>query len=242
MSPTRGAGHRRLLLFLAVVLAGGAWYAFAGDRLKFEQLARFEAKLRELQTEDPLLVYSVAFVTYVAVVALSLPGATVLTPLVGWLFGLWRGILFASFAATTGSTLAFLMSRYLLREYVERRFGDRLVTVNAALDRDGPYYLLSLRMAPVVPFFVINLVMGLTRLRATTFWWVSQLGMLPATCLFVYFGTTVPTLAELSQSSRSILNWQLIVALMALGLLPLGLRYLLKLIRHEPLDVGTGSA
>src|SRR5262249_33433697 len=142
------------------------------------------------------------FALYVAVAALSLPFATLLTLAGGVLFGRWLGTLVVSFASTAGATLAFLASRYLLRDFVQRRFGRWLEPINRGVEADGAYYLLTLRLVPAFPFFVVNALMGLTPMRVGTYWWVSQLGMLPATFLYVNAG------AELGQiqSARDVLS------------------------------------
>ncbi|MFV0446705.1 MAG: TVP38/TMEM64 family protein, partial [Planctomycetaceae bacterium] len=212
----------RLTLF---ILIGGGMY-WLRDQVHLQQLIPYETQLRSLVAEHPAVALGIAFVVYVLIVGLSLPGASILTPLAGWLFGFWRGVLFASFAATAGATLAFLLSRFFLRDLVERRWNDRLQMVNAAFDSKGVSYLFSLRLVPAVPFFLVNLLMGLTRIRTRTFWWVSQLGMLPGTCLFILAGATAPTLTELSQSKGAVLNWKWLAALTALGLLPLTMRAL----------------
>lgn len=145
------------LLFLvtgSIVVA----YTQFGDVLTLENLAREEAQLRSLQQQHPVLVYGAAFLLYVTVTGLSLPGATVLTLTYGWYFGILRGVIVVSFASTTGATLAFLMSRILFRDAIQRRFGDRFEGFNQALEREGPFYLFTLRLIPAVPFFVINAV------------------------------------------------------------------------------------
>lgn len=206
------------VLLLAVAVA----YMLLGDRLSLESLASREAELRQYQIDNPVLTYVIAFLVYVGVTGLSLPGATGLTLLFGWYFGFWRGLLLVSFASTSGATLAFLLSRYLLRDMIQRRFGDRLAAFNQALEREGAFYLFTLRLIPAVPFFVVNAVMGLTPLRPRTFWWVSQLGMLPGTIVYVYAGSSVPNLMTLAKSGvGGILSPQLLVALVALGVFPL---------------------
>ena len=152
------------------------------------------------------------FLIYVAVTGLSVPGAFVLTIIAGALFGLVWGTALVSFASSIGATLAFLTSRVLLREWVQRKLGARLDAVNAGVEKEGAYYLFALRLTPVFPFFVINLAMGLTPLRARTFYWVSQLGMLPGTIIFIYAGT---------QLRQFELGWQLALALVLLGVFPL---------------------
>ena len=182
-----------------------------------------------------MLVYAVAFLVYVAVTGLSLPGAIVLTLTCGWLFGFWRGLVLVSFASTTGATVAFLMSRFLLRDSIQRRFGDRLATFNQALEREGAFYLFMLRLIPAVPFFVINVVMGLTPIRSRTYWWVSQIGMLPGTAVYVYTGASVPNLATLAEKGfQGILSPQLLMAFALLGLVPLVLKKVVQ--RFRPAD------
>ena len=183
---------------LVLLTAAGTWW-FLHDHLTLAALARREAELRFWQQDSPLLVYGTAFLVYVVITGLSLPGAAVLTLLYGWYFGWLRGVLLVSFASTTGATVAFLITRYLAGDFIRTRYTGRLSGFNAALARDGPYYLFTLRLIPAVPFFVVNAVMGLTPIRVTTFWWVSQLGMFPATCVYVYAGSAVPSLETLAE-------------------------------------------
>ncbi len=227
------------LLVLAVVL-GAAVVAYArfGDVLTLESLAASESQLRRFQAEHPILVYGVAFAVYVGVTGLSLPGAAGLTLVYGWYFGLVRGIILVSFASTTGATVAFLLSRYLFRDAVLKRFGDKLSGFNEALRREGPFYLFALRLIPAVPFFVINLVMGLTPIRVVTYWWVSQLGMLAGTAVYVYAGSRVPSLEKLADEGvRAVFTpiqlTQIILAFVLLGVFPLVVRFIMKKLRPE---------
>ena len=232
MDQLPGIPWRKLGLIVLLGVAAVVGFLQFSDALTLENLAAQEAELKTYQRDHPLLVYGVAFVIYVAVTGLSLPGATVLTLTCGWFFGLWRGILLVSFASTTGATVAFLVCRYLLRKPIQDRFGERLATFNQSLDREGAFYLFMLRLIPAVPFFVINVVMGLTPLRAKTFWWVSQLGMLPGTAVYVYAGSSVPDLSTLAdQGVSSILSPQLMVAFVLLGIMPLVLRKLISWLR-----------
>ncbi len=196
-------------LLLVGLLVG---YRLSRDTLSLERLAQSEASLREYQSEYPLLVYAIAFLAYVLVTGLSLPGATVMTLTLGWYFGFWPTLLLVSFASTTGATIAFLLSRFLLRDTIQSRFAERLKSFNEALDREGAFYLFTLRLIPAVPFFVINVVMGLTRIRIGTFWWVSQIGMLAGTCIYVYAGTTIPNLSQIADPSQlrtnDVSDWQ----------------------------------
>lgn len=198
------------------------------DQLTLEALGRQETVLRDYERERPFVVYAAAFLLYVAVAGLSIPGATVLTLSYGWFFGFWRALVIVSFASTAGATVAFLLSRYLLREIIERRFGDRLSRFNTALEREGPFYLFLLRVVPAVPFVLINLMTGLTPLPVRTYWWVSQVGMLPGTCVYVYAGSTVPSLQQLSRAGfAELFHWKLLLALLLLGIFPIAVKKLL---------------
>ncbi|WP_437749680.1 TVP38/TMEM64 family protein [Enterobacter mori] len=162
------------------------------------------------------------FVIYVVVSALSIPGAAILTLLGGALFSLWEGVLLVSFASTLGATLAMLASRYLLRDGVQRRFTLQMKTVNAGMARDGAGYLFALRLMPLFPFFLVNLLMGLTRITVRRYWWVSQVAMLPATVVFLNAGRELGSVTSL----RDILSPGVLFAFTLLGLFPLATRWL----------------
>ncbi|EKS6728209.1 TVP38/TMEM64 family protein [Enterobacter mori] len=162
------------------------------------------------------------FVIYVVVSALSIPGAAILTLLGGALFSVWEGVLLVSFASTLGATLAMFASRYLLRDGVQRRFTLQMKTVNAGMARDGAGYLFALRLMPLFPFFLVNLLMGLTRITVRRYWWVSQAAMLPATVVFLNAGRELGRVASL----RDILSPGMLFAFTLLGLFPLATRWL----------------
>lgn len=226
-------GLAKKIVLLAVV-AGlfAAAYSMFGENLSLQSLARKETGLRQYQQDHPVLVYGAAFAVYVTVTALSLPGAAAMTLIMGWFLGSWRGLFLVSFASTAGATLAFLFSRYLLRDTIQNRFGARLESFNEALRREGAFYLFTLRLIPVVPFFVINLVMGLTPMRAKTFWWISQVGMLPGTVVFVYAGSAVPSLQILAdKGAGGILSPQLLAAFVILGIFPILIKKIMAGIR-----------
>jgi uncharacterized membrane protein YdjX (TVP38/TMEM64 family) len=164
----------------------------------------------------------------VLVTALSLPGAAVMTLAGGAIFGLGWGLLLVSFASSVGATLAMLVARVLLRDWVQRRFGGQLAAVNRGFEADGAFYLFSLRMVPVFPFFVINLVMGLTPVSAWQFYWVSQVGMLAGTVVYVFAGTQLASV----ESIGDVLSPGLIAALSLLGLFPLITRKLMQALRR----------
>jgi pyruvate/2-oxoglutarate dehydrogenase complex dihydrolipoamide dehydrogenase (E3) component/uncharacterized membrane protein YdjX (TVP38/TMEM64 family) len=189
--------HWWLLIFL-VVLAG-LFFAFDLERfLSFESLKSSRDELQQAYRARPLQTIGLYVAIYIVIASLSLPGATVMTLAGGAIFGLWVGIPAAVISASIGATVAFWTARYLFRDSVRQRFGDRMATINAGIERDGAFYLFTLRLVPIFPFFVINLLMGLTAIRAGTFFWVSLLGMLPATTIYVNAGTQLGALTSLS--------------------------------------------
>lgn len=187
-----------ILLILLACLAGLFFYLDGTRWLSFSALKDGIAQLRAWQDANPALAMGAFFLLYVGVTALSLPGAAVMTLAAGALFGLAWGTLLVSFASSLGAVLAFLVARYLLRESIESRFAERLAAINRGVTSEGAFYLFTLRLVPVIPFFLINLLSGLTRMRAWTFYWVSQLGMLAGTLVYVNAGTQ---LAQLSTPS-----------------------------------------
>ena len=231
----------RLTVCGLVALVAALGYRHIGDALTLESLAWHESSLRQFQATHPVLVYGLAFLIYVVVTGLSLPGALVLTLVYGWYFGLLRGVILVSFASTAGATVAFLFSRYLLRDLIQIRLGDRLAVFNRALEREGAFYLFTLRLIAAVPFFVINLVMGLTPLSVATYWWVSQLGMLPATIVYVYTGSTVPDLNTLARQGVGGTPLQLVVTFAVLGLFPLAVKRVMQRIRPAAAPEHIGS-
>ena len=209
---------RQILLLLLLALAIGAFVALdLGRFLSFEQLKASQASFAQLHAAQPLSVAAVYFLIYVLATALSIPGAVIITLAGGAIFGLWQGLLIVSFASSVGATLAFLASRFLLRDWVEEKFGKRLANINAGLEKEGAFYLFTLRLIPVVPFFLINLLMGLTRMKAWTFYGVSQIGMLAGTAVYVNAGTQ---LAQLD-SVQGILSPALLGSFVLLGIFPL---------------------
>jgi pyruvate/2-oxoglutarate dehydrogenase complex dihydrolipoamide dehydrogenase (E3) component/uncharacterized membrane protein YdjX (TVP38/TMEM64 family) len=179
--------------------------------------------------ENRVLALLGFFVLYVVVTGVSLPGATVLTLAGGAVFGLTTGLILISFASTIGASIAFLVSRYLFRDAVQTRFGTSLKAINDGIDRDGPFYLFALRLVPAFPFFVINLVMGLTTLRLWTFFWVSQLGMFAGTVVYVNAGTQ---LAQL-ESASGIFSAQILLSFLLLAMLPFIGKKIITLIAHR---------
>ena len=178
--------------------------------------ARHQALLLYCQ-QAPRQSAALYFILYVLVTTLSWPGAALLTLLGGALFGLWPGILLVSFASTLGATLAMLVSRYLLRDWVQHRFAGQMRTVNDGVARDGAFYLFALRLMPLFPFFVVNLLAGVTRLGVWRYWWVSQLGMLPGAIVYLNAGHQLGQITSLHE----ILSPGVVFAFTILGLLPL---------------------
>jgi dihydrolipoamide dehydrogenase len=203
----------KLLLAAALAALVAAFFVF--DLRQYVSLEYFQSQRAAIEAytqAHPVQASAAYFVVYVAVTGLSLPGAAILTLVGGAIFGLLWGVVLVSFASTIGATLAFLASRYLLRDWVQGRFGDKLKPVNEGVAREGAFYLFALRLVPAFPFFVINLVMGLTPIRTWTFYWVSQLGMLAGTIVYVYAGT---------QLGQFRVSAGLIVAFVLLGIFPL---------------------
>jgi len=176
-----------------------------------------QVRFQELYSQSPLCVTVLFVAFYIPVIALNLPGAVILGLAAGALFGTWTGTLVISFASSIGATLACLLSRYLLRDWVQKKFGERLKKVNDGIREEGAFYLFSMRLIPAIPFFIINMAMGLTPMRLWTFYWVSQLGMLPGTAVFVNAGSQISKIDSLS----GILSPGLILSLALLGIFPL---------------------
>jgi uncharacterized membrane protein YdjX (TVP38/TMEM64 family) len=206
--------------FVAVFVASAITLFFIYDLDGLLQLSQLKAQQESLtQTVANQPIESAVFfmAAYILVTALSLPGATLMTLLAGALFGLYYGSLIVSFASTIGATLAMLTSRFLIREWVENRFSGQAKKINSGMLKEGAYYLFSLRLIPLIPFFVINLALGLTRIRVSVFYVVSQLGMLPATFIYVNAGQELARL----DSFEDILSIELLSALLLLAVFPI---------------------
>ncbi len=215
--------RKSLLLGLILLLLASFFVFDLGQYLTLASLKAQQSALQAQVAADPWLAAGAFFALYVAVTGLSLPGASLMTLVAGALFGLWQGLLIVSFASTLGALLSMFSSRFLLQDWVQQHFGKRLAGIEAGLARDGAFYLFALRLVPVFPFFLINLAMGLTKLPARTFWWVSQLGMLPGTLVYVNAGRELGQLDSLG----GILSPGLLGAFALLGVFPLLARKLL---------------
>ncbi len=209
---------KRLIIVLVIIGAVIGFFAFdLNQLLTLENIKFHQAEFQHWRDSAPLLVSLSFFALYVLVTALSLPGATIMTLAGGGLFGLVWGFVIISFASTIGATLAFLVSRYLLRDTVQKRFGDRLEPLNKGIEREGAFYLFTLRLVPIFPFFLINILMGLTPIKTFTYYWVSQLGMLAGTVVYVNAGTQLAKIEGLG----GILSPGLLFSFALLGVFPL---------------------
>lgn len=211
-----------IIVAALIATATFAWKSGWLAQLNFATLKAQQAALSAWTQANPWLAALGFFAIYVVVTAASLPGAAILTLAAGAVFGLVEGFLLTSFASSIGATFAFLASRFLFRDSLQSRYGRRLQNFNRGIERDGAFYLFTLRLVPVVPFFLVNLLAGLTALSTRTFYWISQLGMIPGTLVFIFAGTQLARI----ESPSDILSPGLIAAFVALGLLPLLMRRL----------------
>ena len=217
---------------VAVMFASLLGLFFAYDLQSYLSLAALKEHqnaFEQLKNSYPLMVSGVFFVSYVLITALSLPGAAILTLAAGALFGLTQGLLLASFASSVGATLAFLVSRYLFQDTVQAKFGANLTAFNKGMAKDGALYLFTLRLVPAFPFFLINLLMGLTTIKTWTFYWVSQLGMLAGTAVYINAGTQLAQIDSLA----GILSAELFLSFALLGLFPLMAKKIIQLIQAK---------
>jgi pyruvate/2-oxoglutarate dehydrogenase complex dihydrolipoamide dehydrogenase (E3) component/uncharacterized membrane protein YdjX (TVP38/TMEM64 family) len=218
----------RAALAVVIVILVAAFFAAGGQRyLSFETIKAQQAAILDTYASHAWQTALGFFAVYVAVTGLSLPGAALMTLVAGAVFGLLRGTLIVSFASSIGATLAFLASRFVLRDWVQQRFGHALRAVNEGVEREGAFYLFTLRLIPAVPFFVINLAMGLTPIRTATFYWVSQAGMLAGTIVYVNAGTQLAAI----ETPAGILSPGLLGAFVLLGFFPLLAKKVLDAVR-----------
>jgi pyruvate/2-oxoglutarate dehydrogenase complex dihydrolipoamide dehydrogenase (E3) component/uncharacterized membrane protein YdjX (TVP38/TMEM64 family) len=221
---------KRLVVAALFASAIAAWFLCdLGQYLTLDALKAQQAAIDGFYRANPLLVLGLFFLAYVMLTALSVPGAVIMTLAAGAIFGVTTGTLVVSFSSTIGATLAFLASRYLLRDTVQARFGQRLRPVNEGMAKDGAFYLFSLRLVPVFPFFAVNLLMGLTPIRVWTYYWVSQVGMLLGTVVYVNAGTQLARIDSL----RDIASPGLLASFAALGLLPWAGKWIMVAIKRR---------
>jgi uncharacterized membrane protein YdjX (TVP38/TMEM64 family) len=203
-----------LVLILSVSFYGRSYFTL-------EHLQSQQAKFQFYYSAHPVLTVAVFCFSYLICAALAIPGATVLTLAAGALFGFGWGLFLVSLTSSVGATLAFLLARYLMRDFFQEKFKKPLEKINAGFEKEGAFYLFALRIIPTFPFFIVNSTMGLTCIKSITFFWVSQLGMLPATAVYVNAGTQISKI----QSTRELLSPNLIVSFTLLGFLPLILKW-----------------
>ncbi|MAK12516.1 MAG: TVP38/TMEM64 family protein [Candidatus Pelagibacter sp.] len=207
-----------LISFLSVLL-------FDLDQLlSFENIKKNQNSLQNLINENYYFYYMVFFIIYIVVTTFALPFAAIKTIIAGALFGLIPGVLLTSFASSIGSTLCFLMSRFVLRNYIENKYQKYLKKVNLGISKDGVFYLFFLRLSPIFPFFIVNLIFGLTEMKATTFYIISQIGMLIGTVVFVNAGVQ---LAKIN-SIDDIISFEIIISFMLIGLVPFILKKIIE--------------
>jgi uncharacterized membrane protein YdjX (TVP38/TMEM64 family) len=219
------------ILVISVIIGFIAVFKIFGlqDYLTLSYIKESREKFELMYSAQRFSVIAAYMVIYILVTSLSLPGAVIMTLAGGALFGLWTGTIVVSFASAVGATLACFVSRFILRDWVQRKLAEKLKTVNAGIEREGALYLFTLRLIPVFPFWLINLIMGLTKMPLRTFYWVSQVGMLPGTIVYVNAGKELGKIG----STSGILSPALILSLVILGLFPLATKKLLAFYRSR---------
>ncbi len=226
----------RKIIIVAAIAGGIALFKLfnLGDYLTLSYMKESQQRFELLFAEHAFSVIAGYMAVYILVTSLSLPGAVIMTLAGGALFGLARGTIIVSFASSIGATLACLASRFVLRDWVQNRFRDRLEKVSAGIERDGAFFLFTLRMVPIFPFWLINLLMGLTTMPLRTYYLVSQAGMLPGTIVYVNAGTELAKINSIS----GILSPRLLLSLALLGLFPITAKKLLAVFRSRRLKAG----
>ena len=220
----------KIIVLLVIALIAAVFFAFDLQRyLSLSYLQSSRQVLPSYYVDHQLLTIASYMAIYILVAALSFPGAVILTLAGGALFGLWLGLLLVSFASTIGATLAFLSARFLLKDAIQNKFGEKLTAINKGIEEDGPLYLFTLRLVPLFPFFIINLVMGLTPLRTASFYLVSQIGMLPGTFVYVNAGTQLGKI----ESAAGILSPWLLFSFVLLGVFPLLAKKVVSAVRKK---------
>lgn len=221
---------KKLILGVVFILVVVLLALNFGQYLTLENAKAQQAELALFIADNFVVAAASYFVAYVTITAFSVPGAAVVTLLGAALFGFWTSLVLVSFASTIGATLAFLSSRYLLRDWVQTKFGDKLSAINQGVERDGSFYLFSLRLIPVFPFFLINLLMGLTHITTLRFYLVSQLGMLPGTAVYLNAGTQLAQIEHLS----GIVSPSVLASFALLGLFPVVAKWIMGKLKSTP--------
>ena len=220
---------KKIVIIICLVLLIGVGYYFTKDYLTFAEIKARQADLVAYYEANQFLFLLAYFLGYVAVTALSLPGALILTLAAGALFGVVVGTVLVSFASSIGATCAFLVARYLVGETLQKKYAKELVKFNTQIDKEGAFYLFALRLIPAVPFFLINILMALTKIKTVTFYWVSQAGMFVGTVVYVNAGTQIAKL----ESPGDIASVELILSFVLLAVVPLVAKRLVGMIRKK---------
>jgi len=230
----KGVAKKIVLLGVVAGLVAAFFVFNLGHYLTLSYIKESQEKFQELYTRNQALVIGAYMLIYILVTSLSLPGAAVMTLAGGALFGLLVGTIVVSFSSTIGATVACAVSRFVLRDWVQAKVGDKLKTINDGIEREGAFYLFTMRLIPAIPFWLINIAMGLTKMRIRTFYWVSQIGMLAGTIVYVNAGKEIARIDSLG----GILSPRLIGSFVLLGLFPITAKKLIQLYRKR---TGKGS-
>ena len=225
------------LVFTLAIIVSLFIYFDLSRFLTLDYIKESQARFQNLYQAHRFMVVSVYMIIYIVVTALSLPGAAVMTLAGGGFFGLVTGTIVVSVASTIGATCACLASRFILRDWVQSKFGGKLSAINEGIDKEGAFYLFSLRLIPIFPFFVINLLMGLTKMPIRTYFWVSQIGMLPATMVYVNAGKEIAKI----DSVAGIASPTLLISFALLGLFPVTVKKVMSLYRRKRVSSGPGD-
>ncbi len=221
--------NRNRIILIIVIAIGIALYFNYREYFSLAQLKNQQQAIIAYRDSNPIVTILLYGLLYIVITGFSLPGATILTLAGGALFGLFWGTVIVSFASTIGAVLAFWAARFLFRESLEQRFNEFLRTVNKGIAEEGNYYLFTLRLIPLFPFFLVNLVMGLTQMKASTFFWISQIGMLPGTLLYVNAGTQLATINTVSDIASPLIVGSFVL----LGIFPLAAKKIIEQFHHE---------
>ncbi|MEW6521147.1 MAG: TVP38/TMEM64 family protein [Thermodesulfobacteriota bacterium] len=229
MTLNRQVARKAAIVVLIIVCLAAFKYLGLGQYLTLDYLKQSQERFAGLYAARPLTVIASYMLIYILATALSLPGAVIMTLAGGALFGLLVGTVVISFASTIGATLACLVSRYLLRDWVQKKFGGRLAPINRGIEQEGGFYLFTMRLVPAFPFFLINLAMGITRIPLLQYYWVSQLGMLPGTIVYVNAGKELARIDSLS----GILSPSLLASFALLGLFPITVKKIMAAVNRR---------
>ena len=220
-----------IVILLGILIIFSFFYFDLNQYLNFNTLKEKKDILQSFYADNVFVTILFYFILYLVVAALALPGAAIMTMAGGAIFGLVQGTIIVSIASTSGAALAFVVTRYLVKDVVQKRYGEKLKDINNGLEKEGLFYLFTLRLIPVVPFFLINLGFSLTPMRLFSFFWVSQIGMIPGTILYVNAGTQLSQI----ESPAGILSPNIILSFVILGLFPLVMKKIVSVWKNNKL-------